>query len=69
MRTKQHRLNTREEAEQTKICNTLQTLGIEVNACASSEPKQLFDLEPIDPGFARVHDYRTVQWQFHCLRS
>jgi hypothetical protein len=56
MPTKQHRLNSREEAEQTKMFKTLQTLGFEVNACASSEPKQFFDLEPIDPGFARVHD-------------
>lgn len=56
MPTKQHRLNTKEEAEQTKIRKTLQTLGIELNACATSEPKQLFDLQPIHPGFARVHD-------------
>jgi hypothetical protein len=56
MPTKQHRLNTREEAEQTEIFKTLQTLGIELNARATSEPKQLFDLQPIHPGSARVHD-------------
>ena len=56
MPTKQHRLNTREEVEQTEIFKTLQTLGIELNARATSEPKQLFDLQPIHPGFARVHD-------------
>jgi hypothetical protein len=56
MPTRQRRLSTREEAEHRRICNKLQNLGIQVNAGATAEPKQRFNLEPIHPAWARVHD-------------